>query len=146
MADPKENYLAPAHSLMRSSQPKHNAGSEQKHSPARAHTLGPEGTPRRHTPLRHELPHTPAPKGPLTAPQPPQAPATGNPRLQAAHLASTAVTGAVSPLTAGKPVPRGTRNTPRVGEQLTTPESHRQAIHHPATSAELQARNREREQ
>jgi len=143
--DPKETYLAPAHSLMRSSQPKHSAGSEQKHTRADMHTLGPQGTPRRHTPLRHELPNTPAPKGPLTAPQPPQAPATGNPRLQAAHLASTATTGAVNPLTAGKLIPHGARNLPRTTGQLQAPLNHRQAIHHPATSAELQARNRERE-
>ncbi len=143
--DPKETYLKPAHSTMRHAQPKHNAGSDMRHTPSPHRTLGPNGTPRRGTPLRHELPHTPTPKGPLTAPVPAQVVPARYSHVSPAHLASTAVKSAVNPLTHAAPVPAGTRHHALAGQPVTVPQNHRQAIHHPATSAELQARNRERQ-
>jgi hypothetical protein len=142
--DPQETYLKPAHSTMRHAQPKHNAGSEARHTRKSAQTLGSSGTPRRHTPLRsEEAPHR-NPTQPLTAPVPAQAVPQRVSHVQPPHLASTAVTGAVSPLTAGAPIPHLTRNVPREGQPQAVPANHREAIHHQATSAELQARNRER--
>lgn len=144
MAEPRETYLKPAHSTMRHAPPKHNPGSDAKHTRSSSKTLGPQGTPRRHTPLRHELPHVPPPKGPLTAPVPAQTVPARYSHVQPAHRASTATTSAVSALTQGAPVPAGTHHHARAGQQVTPPKNHREAIHHPATSAELQARNRER--
>jgi hypothetical protein len=142
--DPKEIYLGGAHSAMRHAQPQHNAGSEARHTPKSFQTLGPKGTPRRHTPLRHEEPDRPAPPGPLTAPLPPTQVQTRPPRLQPAQTATTATSSAVSPLTGGRLVPGTTRGVPREGQPHPAPTNHRQAIHHQATSAELQSRNRER--
>jgi hypothetical protein len=141
---PKVEYLGTAHAAMRSAQPKHAAGAEARHVPAQRKTLGTNGTPRRHTPLRHEIPTPRPPAGPLTAPQPPQAVPARYSHVMPQHAASTAVSGAVSPLTTGDLIPAGTRNLPRVGQPQAAPATHREAIHHQATSAELMARNRER--
>ena len=142
--DPKEEYLKPAHSLMRHAQPKHNPGSEARHTRKSFQTLGPNGTPRRHTPLRSEEPARPTPTQSPLAPVPAQAVPSRATQIQPHHLATTAVTGAVNPLTQGKPIPAGTRNLPKEGQAQAAPANHRQAIHHQATSAELMARNRER--
>lgn len=142
--DPQEQYLTPAHSAMRSAQPKHAAGSDARHTPAAFHTLGPKGTARRHTPLRHEEPNRPAPPGPLTAPVPPPASVARYSHVQPGHLSSAAVSSATNPATAGKLIPAGTRKIAREGQPVGAPTNHREAIHSQATSRELMARNRER--
>lgn len=144
--NPREQHLAPAHSKMRSTQPKHEAGNEGRHSPKPAHTLGPNGTPPRQNQAQWRTPET-EPEfvaGPVLAEAPPQDIPVRYSHVLAQTEGSTATSSATNPLTQGAPIPAGTRRVPREGEAQQAPANHRQAIHHQATSSELMTRNRER--
>lgn len=144
--NPREEHLAPAHSAMRSAQPKHAAGNEGRHTPKTMRMLGRRGTPPRRHEAQWRTPETEPEQvaGPVLAAAPPQDIPNRYSHVGAQTQGSWATTSALLSTTQGTPVPAGTRNLPRAGERLTPPANHRQAIHHPATSHELMHRNRER--
>jgi hypothetical protein len=144
--NPSEEHLAPAHSRMRSSQPRHQAGAEARHTPQTFRMLGPRGTP----PRPHEAQWRTASSeplevaGPVLALPPPQDIPPRYSHVLAQTQGNVAVTSATLPTTQGAPIPAGARGIPREGERLAAPANHRHAIHHPATAHELMRRNRER--
>jgi hypothetical protein len=144
--NPREEHLAPAHSLMRSSQPRHNPGSDARHTPKTMHMLGRHGTPPRPEQAQWRTPDTEPVQvaGPTLALPPPQDIPVRYSHVLAQTQGNVGVTSATLPSTQGAPIPAGARNVPREGQRLQAPANHRQAIHHPATAHELMHRNRER--
>jgi len=144
--NPREQHLAPAHSLMRSAQPRHAAGQEHRHVPKKMHTLGPRGTPPRPHEAQWRTPENEPTQvaGPVLAEPPPQDIPARYTHVLAQTQGNVAVTSATNISTQGAPIPAGTRNVPRAGQPQQPPRTHRQAIHHQATAHELMHRNRER--
>jgi hypothetical protein len=131
---------------MRSSQPKHAAGQESRHTVKTHHTLGPRGTPPRPHEAQWRTPETEPLEvaGPVLATAPPQDIPARYSHVLAITQGNVAITSATQPSTQGAPIPAGTRNVPREGQRVSAPANHRQAIFHPATAHELMHRNRER--
>lgn len=144
--NPHEEHLAPAHSAMRSAQPKHRAGNEARHRPKTMHTLGPRGTPPRPHQAQWRTAETEPAElaGPMLMEAPPQDVPLRYSHVLAQTQGNVAVTSATLAATQAAPIPVGARNVAREGQRVSAPRTHREAIHHQATADELMHRNRER--